>query len=449
MLKYDNNDTKNKLTAIIVWFALSLLVILIIINMEPINSFLFAFMEIIAPLFIGGAIAYLLNPVLKFWEFVVFKNVKNKKAVRALSLVLTYIYAIVLIVLIVSVIAPQLIESILDIGKNYNTYLDTAVNVINNLFSKISSNFKNLETEYVKQRILEMFNESENLVQTIVGYVISYGATLIVALKNIIIGLFISIYILISKERLYAQATKGAKAYLSSKFYNNCMRYLRITNATFGRFFIGKFFDAAIVFVITFIILLIMDIKYAMLIAMIVGILNIIPFFGIIIGALLSSLIVLFVAPDKILLFILIMLIIQQIDTNVIAPKILGNSAGISSLGVIIAVTIMGSYFGIAGMILGVPFFAIIISIVRKWLEKRLSSKHLPINTKEYYTDRSYSNENEEHRSLTRIIFDPLLKMISRNVNKTLSENMINDDGDDVPSEIESEETASKSDIEQ
>ena len=106
MLKYDNNDTKNKLTAIIVWFALSLLVILIIINMDPINSFLFAFMEIIAPLFIGGAIAYLLNPVLKFLEFVVFKNVKNKKAVRALSLVLTYIYAIVLIVLIVSVIAP-------------------------------------------------------------------------------------------------------------------------------------------------------------------------------------------------------------------------------------------------------------------------------------------------------------------------------------------------------
>ena len=449
MLKYDNTDTKKKLTAIIVWFALSLLVILIIINMDPINSFLFGIMEIVSPVFIGGAIAYLLNPILKFLEFVVFKGIKNKKAVRALSLVLTYVYAIVLIVLLVSVIAPQLIESILDIGKNYNTYLDTAVGVVNNIFSKISTNFENLDTENVKQHILELFNESENLVQTIVGYVITYGTSLIVAFKNLIIGLFISVYILVSKERLYAQATKGAKAYMSSKFYNNCMRYLRITNATFGRFFIGKFFDAAIVFAITFTVLLILKIKYPVLIAMIVGVLNIIPFFGIIIGALISSLIVLFVAPDKILLFLLIMLIIQQIDTNVIAPKILGNSAGISSLGVIIAVTIMGSYFGIVGMILGVPLFAIIISIVKKWLEKKLSEKRLPINTKEYYTDHSYSNENEEHRSITRIIVDPFLKIISRNVNKAINEDLMHEDeGEDIQ-DPESEQEDQTKDIEQ
>ena len=105
MLKYDNNNTKKNLTAIIVWFALSLLVILIIINMDPINSFLFGIMEIISPVFIGGAIAYLLNPTLKFLEFVVFKGIKKKKVVRAISLVLTYVYAIALIALIVSVIA--------------------------------------------------------------------------------------------------------------------------------------------------------------------------------------------------------------------------------------------------------------------------------------------------------------------------------------------------------
>lgn len=446
MLKYDNSDTKKKLTAVIVWFALSLLVILIIINMDPINSFLFGIMEIVSPVFIGGAIAYLLNPVLKFLEFVVFKSIKNKKAVRALSLVLTYVYAIALIVLLVSVITPQLTESILDIGKNYNSYLDTAVGVVNNIFSKISTNFENLNTESVKQHILDLFNESENLIQTIVEYVIAYGASLIVALKNIIIGLFISVYILISKERLYAQATKGARAYMSNKFYNNCMRYLRITNATFGRFFIGKFFDAAIIFVITFIVLLILNIKYPMLLAMIVGVLNIIPFFGIIIGALISSIIVLFVAPDKILLFLLIMLIIQQIDTNVIAPKILGNSAGISSLGVIIAVTVMGSYFGLVGMILGVPLFAIIISIVKKWLEKRLSSRQLPVNTKEYYTDSSYSTENEEHRSITRIIVDPFLKIISRNVNKAINEELIHEDEDETDQDTASDQEDQKED---
>ena len=140
------------------------------------------------------------------------------------------------------------------------------------------------------------------------------------------------------------------------------------------------------------------------------------------------------------------MLIIQQIDTNVIAPKILGNSAGISSLGVIIAVTVMGSYFGLVGMILGVPLFAIIISIVKKWLEKRLSSRQLPVNTKEYYTDSSYSTENEEHRSITRIIVDPFLKIISRNVNKAINEELIHEDEDETDQDTASDQEDQKED---
>ena len=177
MLKYDNSDTKKKLTAIAIWFAISLLIILVIINIDPINSFLLKIIDITAPVIIGAAIAYMLNPVLKFLEFVVFKNLKNKKLVRGLSLVLTYVYAISLIVLLVSVIAPQLVESIIDIGKNYNTYLDTAINVVNNIMSKVSSSFEGVDIDYVKQRILELFNESENLVQNIVSYAISYGST--------------------------------------------------------------------------------------------------------------------------------------------------------------------------------------------------------------------------------------------------------------------------------
>jgi len=424
MLKYDNNDYKKRLTITLTWFAISLLVILIVMNIDPISGFISGVMDIIAPIVIGGAIAYLLNPVLKFFEFVVFKKLKNKALIRALSLILTYVYAIAFIALVVSVITPQLIESLLDIGKNYNTYIDTAVNILNETLSKISSNFENFDSEHIREHILDLFLESENVVQTVMQYVISYGTTLITILKNVIIGLFISIYILISKERLYAQATKGARAYMSNKMYNNCMRYLRITNATFGRFFIGKLFDATIVFLLTFVTLLILRIKYPMLLAMTVGVLTIIPFFGIILGTLLTSVVVIFVAPEKTLLFIIIMIIIQQIDTNVIAPKILGNSAGISSLGVIIAVTITGAYFGIVGMILGVPLFAIIISIVKKWLEKRLSSKQLSVNTKEYYDDPSYSTENEEHRSVIRIIFDPLLKFISKKVNKAISNHL-------------------------
>ena len=168
------------------------------------------------------------------------------------------------------------------------------------------------------------------------------------------------------------------------------------------------------------------------------------------VGIIISAFIVLISAPDKIIVYLIVMIVLQQLDANVIAPKILGSSAGISSLGVIIAVTVMGAYFGIVGMILGVPFFAVVISIVRKWLEKKLSAKNLPVATKEYYTDRSYSHENEEQKSITRMIFDPFLKRISQNVNKTISETSIHeDDEDDYIQPFDSEQIDSKEDTKQ
>ena len=122
------------------------------------------------------------------------------------------------------------------------------------------------------------------------------------------------------------------------------------------------------------------------------------------------------------------MIIIEQIDANIIAPKILGNSAGISSLGVIIAVTIMGAYFGIIGMIIGVPIFAIIIAIFKDLIEKKLAKKQLPVDTKEYYTDKNYSSESEEYNSFTRLLFEPVLKKVSKNVNNTLNRNFKKED---------------------
>ena len=424
MLKYEKNGSTNKgLRYTLFVFATIFLIILLIINISPIKNFLSNVTDIIAPIMIGAAIAYLLNPILKFLEFIVFKDIKNKKLVRFLSLLLTYVYAMLIITLVISVLLPRLTESIVDLVKNYKLYINTTLASINSFISSVSLNFENLDTSNLNEFINEFFNESGDIFKTVTDYIIEYGKSLITTLKNFILGLFISVYILVSKERLYAHATKTARAFLPTKTFQTGLRYIRIANSTFGRFFVGKLFDSAIIFVITIATLAILKIPHALLISMAIAVLNIIPFFGMIVAIVFTAFLVFIAAPDKFIAYVIIMIIIEQIDSNIIAPKILGNSAGISSLGVIISVIIMGAYFDIVGLIIGVPIFAIIIAIVNDMVDKKLSSKHLSIETKDYYTDPEYSTESEDNKSFGKVIFDPILTKISGKVNSAIANN--------------------------
>ena len=427
MLKYEKNGSPNKgLRYTLFVFAIIFLIILLVINISPIKSFSSKVVDIIAPIILGAAIAYLLNPILKFLEFIVFKNIKNKKIVRFLSLVLTYVYAILIITLVISVLLPRLTESITDLVKNYKLYISTTLDSINSFISGISLNFENFDTTNLNEFINEFFNESGDIFKTVTDSIILYGKSLITILKNFVLGLFISVYILISKERLYAQSTKVARAFLPNKTFQTCMRYIRIANSTFGRFFVGKLFDSAIIFVITIATLAILNIPHALIISVTIAVLNIIPFFGMIVAIVFTSFLVFIAAPDKFIAYVIIMIIIEQIDANIIAPKILGNSAGISSLGVIIAVIIMGAYFGIVGMIIGVPIFAIVIAVCKDMIDKKLASKKLPIETKDYYTDPEYSTDSENNKPIARVIFDPILNKISGRVNSTITNNLKN-----------------------
>ena len=439
MLKYDNNTQKKGITYTVVIFAIALLIVLITVNITPLSNFILSIFSIASPIIIGAAIAYLLNPLLKFLEFVVFKKIKSKKLIRAISLVLTYIIALFVVTVALAVIAPRLIESIINLGKNYNFYIEKTVGAINSFISSLPIKSETVNVDQIKEIAGDMLSESGNILDTILNYALSSANAIITAVKNMVLGLFISVYILISKERLYAQATKGARAFLSNKMYRHGMRYIRIANSTFIKFFVGKLFDSTIVFVITLTILAILKMPHALFIAMTIGVLNIIPFFGFIIGIIFSAFLVFIASPEKLLLFVIVMIIIEQIDANIIAPKILGNSAGISSLGVIIAVTLMGSLFGTIGMIIGVPVFAIIIAIVKDWLDKKLASKELPTNTTEYYTDKAYSSENEDFKSITKVIFDPVMSRISKKLNGTISDHLKDNEGE------ENEETKSPS----
>ena len=226
-----------------------------------------------------------------------------------------------------------------------------------------------------------------------------------IGLKNTFLALFISIYMLISKERLAAQFRKFSAAILGINGRKRLYRYIRIIHRNFGGYFSGVLVDALIIMVLSFICFLIFNIPYAPLIAVIIGTTNIIPIFGPFLGAIPSFIIIFIQDPAKALVFAILILVIQQLDGNIIAPKVLGNSTNISSLGVIISITIMGDYFGIVGMIIGVPIFAAGIAIGKEFIDHRLRIADMPTDTAEYYTDDSLVDPYEHHETFSHKLF--------------------------------------------
>jgi predicted PurR-regulated permease PerM len=196
--------------------------------------------------------------------------------------------------------------------------------------------------------------------------------------------LIISIYVLIDKERFFALGKKIVYSLFSKTGAMEILKLFYRSNNIFNRFIGGKILDAFIIGIITFIVLTIFKMPYAVLISFTVGITNVIPFFGPFLGAIPSFIIIFFVSPIKALWFLLIILIIQQTDANLIEPKILGDSLGISAFWILFSILVMGKAFGIVGMIIGVPLFTIIYSIIKDIIEERLKKKDMPTETSHY-----------------------------------------------------------------
>ena len=221
-------------------------------------------------------------------------------------------------------------------------------------------------------------------------------------------------YILSAKERLKAQTVKVATAVFSPNKARRFFKYVNLCDRIFGGFFIGKIIDSMIIGTITLVALLIFRIPYAPLVSAIVGITNIIPVFGPFIGAIPSAFIIFMDSPQKALLFLVLILLIQQLDGNVIGPRILGNTTGISSLGVIISIIIMGEYCGVIGMLVGVPIFAVVISIVKEIVDNKLKSKNKPTDTAEYYSIDSLEDPHGVHKKHLAKMFEGIASLFTR-----------------------------------
>ena len=338
---------------------------------------------IMYPFIIGFAIAYLLNFILKFYEVSILGNTQwfsrlKKSQKRSIGLILTYLTAIGICYLFIHFIVPQLIESVNDIPQ----YVDNLTTIFNDLIkdTNISPEYVALMQEQMDKYIKFVMDFAKEIIP-IVGNMLKVIAS---SIWNIVLGIIISVYLLIDKEIFFAINRKITCALFSKKTADRIFQLTYRTNETFGKFLIGKIIDSAIIGVLSFIVFTIFKIPYTLLISVIIGVTNIIPFFGPFIGAIPSGIIILFVSPTKALIFIILVFIIQQLDGNVIGPKILGDSIGISAFWILFAILVAGKFLGIVGMIIGVPLFAIVYSVIKEDVEFRLKNKNLPTETEDY-----------------------------------------------------------------
>lgn len=342
---------------------------------------------ILYPFIIGFAIAYLLNFILKFYEHTILDNVQGSSKLkkghkRSISLILTYLTAAGIFYLFVHFIVPQLIDSIMGLVNDVPMYVDNATKFFNDVMKET-----NLSPEYTAL-IQEQMNRYINIIMDFAKEVIPVvGNTLKMiasSIWNIVLGIIISVYLLIDKEYFFAINRKITCALFSDKMASRIFELTHRTNEIFGKFLSGKIIDSAIIGVLSFVVFSIFKIPYTLLISVIIGVTNIIPFFGPFIGAIPSGIIILFVSPTKALIFIILVFIIQQLDGNVIGPKILGDSIGISAFWILFAILVAGKFLGIVGMIIGVPLFAIVYSVIKEDVEFRLKNKNLPTETEDY-----------------------------------------------------------------
>ncbi|HAE91689.1 AI-2E family transporter [Tissierella praeacuta] len=342
--------------------------------------------SIFMPFIIGFTMAYLFNFILKFYEenllhFKIFNNLKPKIK-RLIGLVLTYTTVVLVIYSFLKFIFPQVLSSIMGLVNDIPYYVSKITVLVNDFNSKYE-----IQEEYYNFIVEKWTQYRESIIKFATDLIPILGNTvknILSSIWNIVLGLIISIYLLTDKEKVMALSKKVTRALFSEVRANRLIELVNRGNNIFGKFLIGKILDSFIIGILTFVVVTMAKMPYTILISFIIGITNIIPFFGPFIGAIPSAIIILFISPVKAFWFLVIVLVIQQIDGNIIGPKILGDSLGISAFWILFSLLITGKLFGLLGMIIGVPLFVFIYSIIKEIVEDRLKKKGLPCETDKY-----------------------------------------------------------------
>ena len=360
------------------------------------------------PVVVGACFAYLMNPIMVFIEkglrrvFYKFakKITRANKAARAISIVLTVLFVLLIIAVLMYLLIPQLIETIKGIIDGMPEQIERVTEWYYSLELE-----ETVFAEYIELAFVKGTEYVEDLVQNrLVSTATNVLTSVATGVKNVfgflyntVIGLIFSIYLLANKEKLAGIAKKILFATFKRKRANRILRITRACHIKCIGSFTGKAVDSVIIGLLCFVAMVIMDLPYATLISVFVGVTNVIPFFGPFIGAIPSAILIFFFNPIQVIYFGIMILILQQFDGNILTPKIVGDTIGLSPLWVLFACTFFGSLWGIIGMLIGVPIMACIYMIIKEIVEDKLHDRGLTTDTDEYIV-LDYVDETELFR---------------------------------------------------
>ena len=347
-------------------------------NVEPLFGVLQAIFVALSPFIYGIGIAFLLNPLRKIIEYSWLGKTKLKPRTKKIIASFGALFiGIIMLFVFFSILIPQMISSIQTFLSSFEGYVDSARNFFesNNFFS--DDLLKTLNP--VIDKGVSMLGDWVSNLASSLNAILMYSVIFAKSVMNFLIGMIIALYILLDEVNLKRQMKKVLYALLPEKTTKGILRTTRLTINTFNSFVAGKAVDSLIIGILCYIILSFMKMPYTPLISVVVGVTNMIPVFGPFLGAVPSILILLLVDPFKALEFSIFILILQQVDGNIIGPRILGGAVGLPTLYVMFAIIIGGALFGIVGMFIGVPVFSVIFVLVSEFIHRQLDKKNITI----------------------------------------------------------------------
>lgn len=392
---------------IFVTFCCCTLFFFLIYRYNGFTSFWRNLIRILQPIIIGLVLAYLLNPIMRFQEQFYIKflearmknHAKAKKTARGVAIIGSLAFLVGIFVLLIAAIVPAVIASIQSMAATLPDEVNNLIAWVNE-FTKGDTEAAEVARQAIERASTAIQNFLEDDILTKVrAYLSSITSGVIYGVKfliNVLVGIIISVYVMASKETFAGQAKKIIYALFKPVRANVIVETVRKSNDIFGGFISGKLLDSAIIGVLTYIVLAIMKMPDIVLVSVIIGVTNVIPFFGPFIGAIPSFIIIVLQDPVQGLYFLIFVVILQQVDGNIIGPKILGDSTGLSSFWVVFAILVFGGLWGFTGMLLGVPIMAVIYYIIEKSVGYFLRKRGLAEDTEKYvYLTGVDRNTNE------------------------------------------------------
>lgn len=373
-----SQQTKESALAFVLAGSILILLYFSILNFDVVKNFFSLAASVLMPFMIGFAAAFLLHPIMMGIENNLLKKTKLKQTTkRKISAGLAMVVMILVVLGFLFLIFPSISDSVIKLSNQIGNYAINAEAIIEETIELYpqTANFLTWFFEVGQDTLMDVVDYLKNMIPTILGYSIR----LVTAVFDFIIGLIIALYIMFDRERFYKQIKKVAYVIFPVPIVKQFRELAKLSSQMFNSFIVGKIVDSTIIGIMCYIGMSLIGFDFALLISFIVGVTNVIPFFGPFIGAIPGVVILFIVNPIDSLWFALFVLALQQFDGNILGPLILGDSMGIPTLYVMFAILVGGGFFGIVGMFLGVPVFSIIYVVCKKVVEKQLAKKNIVV----------------------------------------------------------------------